>query len=108
MKSMILDDKSCMGIKEKIDTAYGDPRPSITTIRYLVKQFQLYRTSVFDDENPDRPVDVTSAEMIESVNEIVFNDRQINVREIAEIECISYKRVIGILFFRRNKKWKYV
>jgi len=49
---------------------------------------------LFDKNHSNRSVEVTTAEMVESVNRIVFNDHRINVHEIADIVGISYERII--------------
>ena len=74
-----------MKIKEKLDTIRKilkikrDLAPSMKTIRYWVKEFQRDHTSIADEDDLDLPVEVITAEIIESVHGIIFSDRRIEV-----------------------------
>ena len=97
IRFLVLDGKSCMEIKGKMNAVYRDSSPSLITIKYWFHEFKRGRTSVSDEESSGWPIEVTTEEMIEKIHGIVLNDRRIKVREIVEIVGISHERVLYIL-----------
>ncbi|XP_063909864.1 histone-lysine N-methyltransferase SETMAR-like [Zophobas morio] len=97
IRFLFLDGKTCEEIKIKLQAVYKDQAPSITTIRYWFNEFKRGRTSVLDEERPGRPIKVTTEEMVNKIHDIVLADRQVKIREIAEIPNISTERVHNIL-----------
>lgn len=97
IRFLFLDGKTCAEISEKLQAVYSDHAPSMTTIRYWFNEFKRGRTSVFDEERPGRPVEVTTDEKINKVHDIVLADRRMKIREIAEMVNISIERVQNIL-----------
>ena len=50
IRFLFFDGKTCEEIQAKLDVVYGDPLPSMTTVRYWFNEFKRGRTSVFDEE----------------------------------------------------------
>lgn len=67
-----------------MDAVYGEPSPSMTTVRYWFHEFKRGRTSVFDEERLGRPSNVVTDELVEKVQDIIFAERRTKVREVAE------------------------
>lgn len=97
IRFLFLDGKTCEEIKAKLDAVYGDPSPSMTTVRYWFNEFKRGRTSVFDEERPGRPADVVTEEIVEKVHDMILADRRTKVREVAEAVGVSYGTAINIL-----------
>jgi len=81
-------------IHSKSIKVYGDSSPSFSTITKWAAEFKCGRTSLEDDPCEGRPKSATP-EIIEQVHDMVLDDRQIKVREIAETtgitkECVGY------------------
>lgn len=100
IRFLFLDGKTCEEIKAKLDAVYGDPSPSMTTVRYWFNEFKRGRTSVFDEEHPGRTADVVTEEIIEKVHDMILADRRTKVREVAKAVGVSYGTVFNILHDR--------
>jgi len=64
IRFLFLNEKMCEEIKEKLLAVYKDNAPSMTTIRYWYNEFKRGRTSIFYEERPDRPIEVTTEDMV--------------------------------------------
>lgn len=73
-------------------TLYIKTAPSFTTMKFLVAQFKHCRTSLTDDEHSKEIKTATTSDNVEKVYQMVLDNRQINVREIAELMGISKER----------------
>lgn len=104
IRFLYLDGKTCEEIKDRLVDVYKDLAPSMTTVRYWFAEFKRGRTSVFDEERPGRPIEVTTDEMVNKVHDIVLSDRRVKVREIVEMLNISIERVSHILHERLGMK----
>ena len=58
IRFLFLEGKSCSEIKERIDS------PSMTTVKNYFNEFQLGRTSVFDEPRPGAPKMVTTEDNV--------------------------------------------
>ena len=58
--------KTCEEIKVKLHAVYKDYAPSMTTIRYWFNEHKRGRTSVFDEERPGRPIELTTENMVKN------------------------------------------
>ena len=65
IRFLFLDGKKCEEVKAKLDAVYGDTSPSMTTVRFWFNEFKRERTSVFDEQRPERPADVVTEEILE-------------------------------------------
>ena len=68
-----------------LSKAYGESAMSKTRIYEWYKRFQDSRKDVEDDERPGRPSTSTNDENVEKVKEMVMNDRQMTIREVADV-----------------------
>jgi len=84
-------------MKVKLHAIYKDHAPSMTTNRYWFNEFKCGRTSVFDEEHPGRPIEVTTENMVNKIHDVVLADRRVKIREIADIVSISIERIQNIL-----------
>jgi len=80
-----------------LDAVYGDPLPSMKTLRYWFNEFKHGCTSIFDEKRPGHPADVVTEEIVGKVHDIILADRRTKVREVAEAVGISYGTEINIL-----------
>jgi len=84
-------------IHSKFIKVYGDSSPSFSTIKKWAAEFKHGRTSLEDDSREGRPKSTTPPEIIEQVHDMILDDQQMKVREIAETIGISKERV-GYIF----------
>jgi len=94
---LFLEGKSRSEIKERLDAAYGDPSPSMTTVKNWFDDFQRGRTSVFDEPRPGAPKTATTEDNVTKIHDLVLADRRLKIREIAETVGMSKDRVGHIL-----------
>jgi histone-lysine N-methyltransferase SETMAR len=73
----------------EVKKRYGDSSPSSSTIKKWAAEFKRGRTSLEDDPREGRPKSTTPPEIIEQVHDMVLDDREIKMREIAETVGIS-------------------
>jgi histone-lysine N-methyltransferase SETMAR len=104
IRFLFLDGKTCEEIKVKLHAVYKDHAPSMTTIRYWFNEFKRGRTSVFDEERPGRPIEVSTEDMVNKIHDVVLADRRVKIREIADIVNISIERVQNILHEKLGMK----
>jgi histone-lysine N-methyltransferase SETMAR len=83
-------------IHSKFIKVYGDSSPSFSTIKKCAAEFKRGCTSLEDDPREGQPKN-TTPEIIEQVHDIVLDNWQIKVREIAVTIGISKERVRYIL-----------
>jgi len=57
---------------------------SYATVKNWVAQFKRGDFSTFDAPRPGRPKTVTTPEIIDQIHEIIFEDRRISAKSIAE------------------------
>ena len=83
--------------------------PSMTTIRYWFNEFKPGRTSVFDEERPGRPIEVTTQDMVKKMHDIVLADRCWHCRHLNcmhskyPIRKIGHEKAIGEMEQKRNR-----
>jgi len=86
IRFLVLDGKSCMEIKEKMDAVYKDFSASLTTIRYWFHEFKRGHTSFSGEEPSGRPIEIITEEMIEWPT-----------KKVREIVGILHEHVLNIL-----------
>ena len=84
-------------IHSRFINVYGDSSPSFSTIKKWAAKFKRGRTSLEVDPREGCPKSATKPEINEKVHDMLFDVRQIKVREIAETLGISKERVGYIL-----------
>jgi len=75
----------------------GEHAPSYATVKNWVVQFKPGDFSTCDAPRPGRPQTVTTPEIIDQINELILEDRQISAKSIAEQLDISRERVGSII-----------
>jgi transposase len=70
-------------IYSKFIEVYGDSSPSFSTIKKWAAEFKRGHTSLKDDPREGCPKSATPPEIIEQVHNMVLDDWQMKVREIA-------------------------
>ena len=93
IRFIFLNGQTCEEIKVKLHAVYKDHVPLMTIIRYWFIEFKRGLTSVFDEECPGRPIEVTTEDMVKKIHDIVLADRRVKIREIADIADISTERI---------------
>jgi histone-lysine N-methyltransferase SETMAR len=91
-------------IYSKFIKVYGDSSPSFSTIKKWAAKFKRGRTSLEDDPCEGHPKSATTPEIIEQVNNMVMDDRQMKMRKIAETIDISEEHVGYILHEQMDMK----
>ena len=89
--------KSTAQAQQWLEKCYGDSAPSKTTICGWYAEFKRGRTDTEDAERSVRPNKVVTPETIKKVHQIVFENRELKLREIADTLKISYGSVYAIL-----------
>jgi transposase len=90
--------KECLTPNEihlKFIKVYGDSSPSFSTNKKWAAEFKHGCTSLEDEPCEGHPKSATTPEIIEQVHDLVLDDWQMKVREIAETigiskECVGY------------------
>lgn len=75
---------------------HGDSAPSISVVKKWFTEFRCGR-STEDAERYGSPVEVSTAETIDKIHDMVLADRRLKVREIIEAISVSYGSVVTIL-----------
>lgn len=94
IRFLFLEGKTFTEIKQRLDAVYKDHAPLMATVIYWTNEFKRGRTSVFDEE---RPKELTDVEMFNKIRDIVLEDGQLKVNDIAKKVKISYERAENIL-----------
>jgi transposase len=91
-------------IHSKFIKVYGDSSSSSSTIKKWAAKFKRGRTSLEDDPREGHKKSATTQEIIEQVHNMVLDDKQTKVREIAETIGISKEGVGYILYEELDMK----
>jgi transposase len=71
----------------------GEHAPSYATVKNWVAQFKSGDFSICDAPRPGRPKAMTTPEIIDQIHELIFEDRRISAKLIAEQLGFSRERV---------------
>ena len=94
IKHYFLRGKPLSETKAKLDKYYSDSVPSYGMVLYRI----LLWSYEYRNHTKSRSSNViTTPEMINKINDIVLNDPNVKVREIAEIVSISTESLVNIL-----------
>ena len=89
--------KNTVQAQKWLEKCYGDSAPSKTTICRWYAEFKRGRTDTEDAERSGRPNEVVTPETIKKIHQIIFENRKLKLREIADILKISCGSVFAIL-----------
>ena len=78
-----------MQAQQGLEKCYGDSAPSKTTICWWYAEFKRGRTDIEDAERSGRPNEVVTPKTIKKVQQIVFENRKLKLREIDDTLKIS-------------------
>ena len=84
----------------ELTNVYGFSAPSYAQVKFWVGEFKRSRTFLEDETRSGRPSDATDEELCNKVRDLVYSDRRINVKEIANALHISYGSVSTTLHDR--------
>ena len=62
-------------IKADLDEVHSTSAPVFATVYNWVNEFERGRTSTKDEHSSERPVEVTTLEMIDKIHDMVLSDR---------------------------------
>jgi len=89
----------------------GEHAPTYATVKKLVAQFKSGDIFTCDTPRPGRHKTVNTPEIIDHIQELIFEDRRISTKSIAEQLGISRERIGSIIhedFDRRKLSVKWV
>jgi len=75
----------------------GEQAPSYITVKNWVAQFKLGDFFICDAPRPGRPKTVTTPQIIDQIHELIWEDRRILAKSIAEKLGISRERIGSII-----------
>ena len=85
-----------MQAQQWLEKCYGDSAPSKTTICRWYAELKRGHTDTEDTERSGRPNEVVTPETIKKVHQIVFENRKLKLREIAD--TYKYHTAVCTLF----------
>lgn len=97
IKHCFLMGKNTVEAKAWLDEHYADSAPSKATVERWFADFKRGRTDTDDAERSGRPNEVVTPENIKKVHKMVFRNRKLKLREIANMINISEGSVFTIL-----------
>ena len=92
-----MQDKSPKEIHAILIETLGEHTPSYATVKNWMAQFKRGYFSTCDAPRPGRSKTVTTPEIIDQIHELIFEDRLISAKSIAEQLGISRGRVGSII-----------
>ncbi|KAG5307707.1 SETMR methyltransferase, partial [Acromyrmex insinuator] len=104
IKHYFLRGKMAKETKEKLDKYYVANTPSDYTVKYWFREFRGGRNSTTDEVRSGRPSDAVTEENVKKIHEMVWADRKVKVRELADATKISTERTRHILGEILHKK----
>jgi len=88
-----LQGKAPKEIRAILTETLGEHAPSYVTVKIWVAQFKRGDFSICDAPRPGRPKTVTIPETIDQIHELIFEERRISAKSIAEQLGISREGV---------------
>ena len=84
-------------IKDELGLVHGTSAPSFATVYNWLNEFTCGRTPTKDRPWSGRPLEVTTPEMIDEIQDMLLADRRLKLSEIFEVTGISKGSVVSIL-----------
>jgi len=94
-----LQGKAPKEINAILTETLGEHVPSYATVKNWVAQFKRVDFSTCYATRPGRPKTVTTPDIIDHIHELIFEDRLISAKSIAEQLGISGERVGSIIYW---------
>ena len=85
-------------IYERINAVYGDVSPSYYQVKFSSKQIKWGKERIEDDLRSGRPVEASSKEMCQKVEDMILQDCRVKVSVIAHELVISAGTVSSFLY----------
>jgi len=92
-----LQDKAPNEIHAILIETLGEHAPSYVTVKNWVIQIKRGDFSTCDASRPGRPKTVNTPGIVDQIHELIFEDRRISAKSIAEQLGISRERVGSII-----------
>lgn len=90
IKHLFLSGLSAKQIDENLEKTYGKSKPSYSTVKNWVAKFKTGHMSTLDEPRTGRPNDAISNKEVEKIKQLIFENRNITIRTIAETLGLSY------------------
>lgn len=97
MKFLVKEGIRPSEIFERLRNVYGDLSPSYSTVKYWCSLFKMGRESLEDNSRPGRPVEATTPDIINRIEDLVLNDGRLKKKQIARMVGVSETTVLNIL-----------
>ena len=97
IKLLTKEGKKPKEIHERMNALFGDVSPSYYQVKFWSKQFKWGRESIEDDSRSGRPVEASSKEICQKMEDMILQDRRIKVSVIAHGVGISAGTVSSII-----------
>ena len=108
IKQLYLKSLTPKEIKVESDEVHRTSPPVFATVYNWVNEFKRGRTSTKDEHLSERPVEVTTPEMVDKIDNMVLSDQRIGVREIVKVTGILQGTVFSILHKNLGVKKIYI
>src|SRR4051794_6933867 len=86
--------KKTKEIHEELVNVYQDSALAFSTVKSWITKFCCGRVSFENEPSSGAPITVTTQENIDTMQQIVLDNRQVTVEEIEETLGISHERVL--------------
>ena len=100
IRYLYLEGKTGNEIHGELADVYGFSAPSYAQVKFWVGEFKRGRTSLEDEARSGHPLDVSDEDMCKKVRDLVYFDKRIQVKEIAQTLGISHGSVSTIFHDR--------
>lgn len=97
IKHCFLIKKNTVEAQAWLNELYHGSAPPYSTIKYWYAKFRRGEMSTEDAERSGRPKEAVTVENIEKVHQLILNDRNVKLTEIANTLQISSERVHHII-----------
>ena len=90
IRYLYLKGKTGQEIHSELTNVYGSSAPSYAQVKFWAGEFKRSRTSLEDETRSGRPSDATDEEICNEVRDLVYSDRRLKVKELANALHFSH------------------